>query len=197
MRGGGSSCCVQSCQNSVGRRNKNVIFYSFPIGNSEQRQQWIKSIGRKNPDGSYWEPSPHSVICSEHFVGGKKSASPDSEGFLPTLFPPPRPTPPPVHRPPIIRNPVRNDDSSSKDIPVVDLDEDSSRKGLPMVRIESNNLRKDPNAPLPPERPLRKSARVPQKRSNWIETIDDEDVDDPEYNFQPQNNTSSMSISNG
>lgn len=38
-------------------------------------------------DGSSWEPSSRSRICSQHFVGGKKSDHPHSPAYLPTIFP--------------------------------------------------------------------------------------------------------------
>ncbi|XP_011884037.1 PREDICTED: uncharacterized protein LOC105571173 [Vollenhovia emeryi] len=38
-------------------------------------------------DGSPWEPSSRSRICSQHFVGGEKSEHPCSPAYLPTIFP--------------------------------------------------------------------------------------------------------------
>ncbi|KAK0070886.1 hypothetical protein PV326_001963, partial [Microctonus aethiopoides] len=38
-------------------------------------------------DGSLWEPSSRSRICSQHFVGGEKSEHPNSPAYIPTIFP--------------------------------------------------------------------------------------------------------------
>jgi len=40
-----------------------------------------------SPDGSVWQPSKTSVICSVHFVGGKKSNHPLNPAYIPSLFP--------------------------------------------------------------------------------------------------------------
>ncbi|KAK0074692.1 hypothetical protein PV325_007942 [Microctonus aethiopoides] len=37
-------------------------------------------------DGSFWEPSSRSRICSQHFVGGEKS-HPNSPAYILTIFP--------------------------------------------------------------------------------------------------------------
>ncbi|XP_049527237.1 uncharacterized protein LOC119458494 isoform X4 [Dermacentor silvarum] len=38
-------------------------------------------------DGSPWQPTRHTRICSCHFVNGEKSNDPRSPAYLPTLFP--------------------------------------------------------------------------------------------------------------
>ena len=38
-------------------------------------------------DGKSWEPKPYSRICSQHFVGNKKSNHPHNPAFIPTIFP--------------------------------------------------------------------------------------------------------------
>ncbi|XP_075534464.1 uncharacterized protein LOC142568345 [Dermacentor variabilis] len=38
-------------------------------------------------DGSPWQPTKHSRICSSHFVNGEKSEDQRSPAYLPTLFP--------------------------------------------------------------------------------------------------------------
>ncbi|KAK0169524.1 hypothetical protein PV328_011934, partial [Microctonus aethiopoides] len=38
-------------------------------------------------DGSLWEPSSRSRICSQHFVEGEKSEHPNSPAYIPTIFP--------------------------------------------------------------------------------------------------------------
>lgn len=37
--------------------------------------------------GELWYPKPHSVICSEHFVGNIRSKDPSSPSYVPSLFP--------------------------------------------------------------------------------------------------------------
>ncbi|XP_033218952.1 uncharacterized protein LOC117174200 [Belonocnema kinseyi] len=39
-----------------------------------------------SPDGTLWQPSVHSIICSVHFVGNKKSEHPLSPSYNPTIF---------------------------------------------------------------------------------------------------------------
>lgn len=38
-------------------------------------------------NGQLWYPKPHSVICSEHFVGNKRSNDSNSPSYIPSLFP--------------------------------------------------------------------------------------------------------------
>lgn len=38
-------------------------------------------------DGSPWIPKPWDYICSDHFVGGRKSEVESSPSFAPTIFP--------------------------------------------------------------------------------------------------------------
>lgn len=38
-------------------------------------------------DGSPWIPKPWDYICSDHFVGGRKSEVESSPSFAPTVFP--------------------------------------------------------------------------------------------------------------
>lgn len=38
-------------------------------------------------DGSPWYPKPDDKICSEHFIGGKKSDAQASPSYIPTIFP--------------------------------------------------------------------------------------------------------------
>ena len=83
----GRYCCVVNC--SVNQRNKpeGTIFYSFPELSQKQTKLWIKAVNRKNPDGSDWIPKKSSFICSNHFVGGKKSTLENHPAFVPTIFP--------------------------------------------------------------------------------------------------------------
>ncbi|XP_064618648.1 zinc finger and BTB domain-containing protein 17-like [Lineus longissimus] len=73
-------CCVPGCGNR--REDKSGLsFYSIPLKSHERYQAWLDAIGR----GSDWLPTPHTRICSAHFVGGKKSNIPHSASYTPTL----------------------------------------------------------------------------------------------------------------
>ena len=39
-----------------------------------------------NADGSQWYPKPADLICSKHFIGGKKSETDLSPSYAPTIF---------------------------------------------------------------------------------------------------------------
>ena len=56
------SCCAYGCTNRYGRVGKR--FFSFPK-DKKQRDKWIAAIKREN-----WTPTPHSKVCSDHFVSG-------------------------------------------------------------------------------------------------------------------------------
>ncbi|KAI8420320.1 hypothetical protein MSG28_008847 [Choristoneura fumiferana] len=85
---GHSSCCVVNCKNTG--RNSKCKFYCFPTApwKVEQRKKWITAVKRKNADGSPWYPKPSDLICSGHFIGGKKSDESASPSYVPTIFPP-------------------------------------------------------------------------------------------------------------
>jgi hypothetical protein len=40
-----------------------------------------------SPDGSPWQPTKYSFVCSRHFIGNAKSDHPHSPSFVPTIFP--------------------------------------------------------------------------------------------------------------
>ncbi|CAK1592233.1 unnamed protein product [Parnassius mnemosyne] len=52
-----------------------------------QRNKWIDAIKRNNVDGWPWYPKPDDTICSEHFMGNKKSDEEESPSYAPTIFP--------------------------------------------------------------------------------------------------------------
>jgi hypothetical protein len=85
----GTVCCVVNCGNTQGN-TENIRFYSFSTKahKAEQRQKWIAAVRRINADGSSWQPSKYTKICSAHFIGNAKSEHPLSPSFLPTIFPP-------------------------------------------------------------------------------------------------------------
>ncbi|CAH0698542.1 unnamed protein product [Spodoptera exigua] len=84
---GHDCCCVVNCKNNG--LNSKCKFYIFPRASYkiEQRRKWIAAVNRKNADGTQWSPKPHDKICSEHFIGGKKSEEQLSPSYVPTIFP--------------------------------------------------------------------------------------------------------------
>ncbi|XP_022167831.1 THAP domain-containing protein 6-like, partial [Myzus persicae] len=81
-------CCVVNCSNTY-KNTTNVKFYNFPNKpyQSELKKQWIYAVKRLDNNGQLWYPRPHSVICSEHFVGNKRSNDSNSPSYIPSLFP--------------------------------------------------------------------------------------------------------------
>ncbi|XP_066593152.1 uncharacterized protein [Prorops nasuta] len=83
----GSLCCVLGCPNNL-KNSPGTKFYRFQAVSYklEQRNKWINAIRRANPDGSSWQPTPWSRLCSRHFIGNEKSGHPLSPSYLPTIF---------------------------------------------------------------------------------------------------------------
>ncbi len=85
-RYGGSYCCAVGCHNSSYRDTpRGVKFHQFPK-DLERRKKWEVAVNRVNPDKTLWRAKARDVLCSEHFVGGKKSDKKDSPSYTPTLF---------------------------------------------------------------------------------------------------------------
>ncbi|XP_037522080.1 uncharacterized protein LOC119399335 isoform X1 [Rhipicephalus sanguineus] len=84
----GRYCCVVGCHN-VERRDA-PTFYRFPGKwyERERRRAWTEAVRRVNPDGTPWEPRENTRICSEHFVGKRKSDIIHHPAYIPTIFPP-------------------------------------------------------------------------------------------------------------
>lgn len=78
---------MQGCHNNQ-RKSKNVKFHRFPVYDLNRKNAWIQAVNRRNPDGSLKEPLSGSLVCSEHFFGGKKEDDPCSPSFIPTIFSP-------------------------------------------------------------------------------------------------------------
>lgn len=88
VRYGGSYCSVVSCHNCTRRdAQRGIRFHQFPMKDAARCEVWIRRVNRKARDGTLWRPSKSSVICSEHFVGGRKSDDPKSPAYNPSLFP--------------------------------------------------------------------------------------------------------------
>ena len=68
---GGYMCCIPGCF-SNSKRDKHISFCAFPNGKSKEKQmllkKWICMICRKD-----FKPMPGHRVCSEHFVGGKRT----------------------------------------------------------------------------------------------------------------------------
>ena len=68
---GGIMCCVPECFNNS-LRNPELSYYVIPNGNSKENQElrkrWLHLISRRD-----FHPGPRHSVCSEHFVGGKKT----------------------------------------------------------------------------------------------------------------------------
>ena len=70
-------CCVVKCHN---RHTKvsNRSFYGFPKDPNRQRQ-WLAFYS--------WEPGDGDCVCSDHFLSGRKSESPGSPDYVPSVYP--------------------------------------------------------------------------------------------------------------
>ena len=62
-----NSCCAHSCtaRDIKETRAAGMKFYRIPI-TEPKRTLWLNAIGRKD-----FQPKSHTVICSQHFVGGE------------------------------------------------------------------------------------------------------------------------------
>ena len=84
----GSFCCVPGCHNRSGKDKKNGeerSYYRLPSANKypDLRALWINAIPRKD-----WNPDAMDHrICSDHFVGNKRSLLPGSPGYIPSIWP--------------------------------------------------------------------------------------------------------------
>ncbi len=86
-RAGSNYCCVVGCHKNEGTDRPEVRFFGFPTRDTEQRKLWIKAVNRKNKDNSLWQPSKHSKICSEHFLGKEWSRTRGHPDYVPSVFP--------------------------------------------------------------------------------------------------------------
>ena len=65
-RGGGITCCVPHCYNNSKKR-KELSYYVIPK-EPVLRKKWLSMRSRKN-----FLPTKSHRVCSEHFIGGKKT----------------------------------------------------------------------------------------------------------------------------
>lgn len=81
-------CCVYECHNQEGF-DENIVFYTFPSKpyEVERRQRWVQAVRRTRPDGTPWQPTGNTRICSTHFVGNATSNCMHHPAYVPTIFP--------------------------------------------------------------------------------------------------------------
>ena len=62
-----NSCCAFNCtaKDTKENRDAGIKFYRIPL-KEPKCMLWLNAIKRKN-----FNPKAHSVICSQHFIGGK------------------------------------------------------------------------------------------------------------------------------
>ncbi|XP_077511431.1 THAP domain-containing protein 1-like isoform X1 [Amblyomma americanum] len=83
-----NNCCVVGCSNTY-KNSPGTHFYKFPVlpHEQERRRRWIGAVRRRREDGSPWEPTKNTRICSKHFLHGERSNDPRSPAYIPSIFP--------------------------------------------------------------------------------------------------------------
>ena len=78
-----TTCAVFGYHN---RQTKKIIrsFYRFPK-EQDRRRRWLAFIGRKNQDGSFWEPGTGDRVYSDHFISKMKSDVPNDMDYVPSV----------------------------------------------------------------------------------------------------------------
>ncbi|KAM7139160.1 THAP domain-containing protein 3 isoform 5-T8 [Macrochelys suwanniensis] len=84
------SCAALRCSNRYSsRRRQQLTFHRFPFSRPELLARWVGNIGRGD-----FQPSSHTVLCSQHFqpdcfsaFGNRTNLKPNA---VPTLFAFPR-----------------------------------------------------------------------------------------------------------
>ena len=84
---GGVHCSVVGCKNgSVRCKGTGIRFFSFPSRNAEIRELWIQAVKRINADGSDWNPTKWSRVCSEHLIDGQWSPTHNHPSYVLSIF---------------------------------------------------------------------------------------------------------------
>ncbi|XP_064454854.1 uncharacterized protein LOC135366128 [Ornithodoros turicata] len=80
-------CAAVGCTNSSKKAPKKR-FFRFPAGNlhAAKRKKWVQAMRRVNEDGSPWEPTANSRVCSDHFVTGAPSRVIHHPDYVPSVF---------------------------------------------------------------------------------------------------------------
>ncbi|CAN7981578.1 unnamed protein product [Ixodes pacificus] len=83
-----NNCCVVGCINTYENAH-DTRFYSFPSKpyEVERRAAWVRLVRRCNADGTTWEPTANSKICSKHFIGNEKRNEVAHPAYNPSIFP--------------------------------------------------------------------------------------------------------------
>lgn len=76
---GGTTCCVSGCYNSTSEDKGRMRFYRF-LAESDAYRVWVSRLSRPQA----WKPNQFARICSNHFLGGRRSKT----NPHPVLFPP-------------------------------------------------------------------------------------------------------------
>ena len=78
-----TTCAVFGCHNRQTRGIKRS-FYRIPR-DCDRRRRWLAFIGRRNEDGSPWEPGTGDRVCSDHFLLKKKSNLSTNPDYVPSV----------------------------------------------------------------------------------------------------------------
>ena len=78
-----TTCAVFGCHNRQTRRIKRS-FYRIPR-DFDHRRRWLAFIGRRNEDGSPWEPGTGDQVCSDHFLSKKKLDLSTNPDYIPSV----------------------------------------------------------------------------------------------------------------
>ena len=78
-----TTCAVFGCHNRQTKKIKRS-FYRIPR-DSDRRRRWLAFIGRRNEDGSPWEPGTGDRVCSDHFLSKKKSDLSTNPDYIPSV----------------------------------------------------------------------------------------------------------------
>lgn len=86
-----TNCSVHGCNNTQ-KNTKGITpkvrFFCFPSKPQDKvrKSKWILFCRRINKDGSKWEPTKNSRICSQHFVNNQHFNHPYHPSYAPTIF---------------------------------------------------------------------------------------------------------------
>ncbi|KAH9366783.1 hypothetical protein HPB48_014473 [Haemaphysalis longicornis] len=81
------SCAAVDCANRSSS-GCGLRFFRFPSEKHQQvwRQRWISALLRCNKDGTPWEPTPNSRVCSDHFYTGQPERLMTHPDYVPSIF---------------------------------------------------------------------------------------------------------------
>lgn len=83
---GNQRCCVPNCPTNNCTSGR--ALFRFAKRNSEQAEKWTKAVNRPPyPDGSPWQPTSWTHICSDHFYTGRPNPTNIHPDYVPSIFP--------------------------------------------------------------------------------------------------------------